>query len=172
MEQPDIATLIEKARDEIRKLSPPDSNTVPNQSNINGMIEHSVAFADNVLKRLVAHTVSKDLNELFDTHVDTRGEILINDGSTQYSLSLDIVPHDYMLDLGHFSNNDSVKERIVHLLNMVKVLYIPVKAHMVKWASDHDTTFEYNLQLDLNTTLFLNHETEKRIGIVLTKLHK
>ena len=142
--------------------------------NYQDIVENSLAFADNVIKRLVAHTLKKDVNELFDTCIDTRGQILIHDSNSdkKYLMGLDIVDKDYMLDLGAFQGNEDVKNRMIFLLNAVKVLYCPIKEHMKSWASENETTFNYVLQLGLNTTLFLDKETEKRIGIILNEINE
>ena len=141
------------------------------ESNSELLVEQAITYGDNVLKRLVAHTVGKPVDELFDSCIDTRGALLIDDGSkNKYTLSLDIVDKDYMLDLKHFQGNADVQSRMVFLLNAVKILYCPIKDHMKKWAAENDTTFHNVLQIGINTTLFLNKDTEKRIGIILTSI--
>lgn len=172
-----VNDLLEKARQELAKLRPQLTDEQVDrakQTEAKNILEQSVSFADNVLKRLVAHTVDEDIDDLFDECVETRGAILIkeegngkNDEPNKYTLELDIVDHDYMLDLGHFKDDESVKKRIVFLLNTVKVLYCPIKDHMKKWAAENDTTFNYVLQIGLNTTLFLDKDSKKRIGVKL-----
>lgn len=156
--------LMETARREIRKLRQGAN------SNLERLITQATMFADNVLKRLVAHTLNKPINDLFDDYVKTRGEILLDVNKTKYTLKLDIVPKDYMLDLKQFKNHAGVRERMEFLLNMVKVLYCPIKDHMKEWAKKNDTTFNYVLQIGLNTTLFIDQSSKKRIGIILTKV--
>jgi hypothetical protein len=165
--------LMENARAELRKLRPqPSEDQIDynKQEESKNILEHSVSFADNVLKHLVAHTVGEELNTLFDECVDTSGSILITDKNCKkkYTLCLGLVDKDYMLDLKQFKDNAGVKERMVFLLNTVKVLYCPIKDHMKKWASENNTTFNYVLQIGLNTTLFLDQDSKKRIGIILT----
>jgi hypothetical protein len=178
IEDEKVNELLEKARQELTKLRPqPTDEQIDKtkQTYAKNILEQSVSFADNVLKRLVAHTVDEDVDMLFDMCVETRGSILIKETSEgkddepdMYTLGLDIVDHDYMLDLKHFKDNTDVKERIVFLLNTVKVLYCPIKDHMKKWAADNDTAFNYVLQIDLKTTLFLDKNSKKRIGVKLT----
>ena len=135
------------------------------------MMTHSVMFADNVLKRLIAHTVNEEVDTPFDTCIETSGHIELQDqNNDKYILKLDIVDKDYMLDLKHFSNNPQVKEKMVFLLNAVKILYNPLKDHMKVWANEKNKSFNYVLQLSYNTTLFIDKDTEKRIGIILVKV--
>lgn len=168
-----VDELLKKAKDEIRKAYLPQENK--KQETATNVLENSVEFADNVLKRLVAHTLDKELDELFDDCIETRASILIKeekDGKVnKYTLSLDIVDHDYMLDLKQFKDSESVKERMVFLLNTVKVLYCPIKDYMKKLSSENDEIFNYVLQIGLNTTLFLDKDSKKRIGIVLTPVN-
>jgi hypothetical protein len=181
IEEEKVNELLEKARQELTKLRPQltDEQIDKNkQTYTKNILEQSVSFADNVLTRLVAHTIDEDIDNLFDEYVETRGSILIketrdgkDDEPDMYTLGLDIVDHDYMLDLKHFKDNKNVKERIVFLLNTVKVLYCPIKDHMKKWAVDNDTAFNYVLQLGLNTTLFLDKDSKKRIGVKLTPVN-
>lgn len=177
-----VKELLEKARQELAKLRPQltdEQVDKAKQIEAKNILEQSVSFADNVLKRLVAHTIDEDIDNLFDECVETRGSILIkkngdsnDDEPSNYTLELDIVDHDYMLDLKHFKDDENVKERIVFLLNTVKVLYCPIKDHMKKWAMENDTTFNYVLQIGLNTTLFLDKDSKKRIGVKLTAVSK
>jgi hypothetical protein len=165
-----INNLIENARNEIRKSRPQNTDR-EKQTEAKNILDHSVSFADNVLKRLVAHTVDEDIKDLFDECVDTRGAILIksvDNKSNDYTLNLDIVDCDYMLDLKHFTENKEVRERIIFLLNTVKVLYCPIKDYMKKWGDENNIEFNYVLQIGLNTTLFLDKDSKKRIGIILT----
>lgn len=177
IEDENVKKLLEKARYEIMKSRTQpteDQADKEKQTEAKNILEQSMSFADNVLKRLVAHTIDEDIDELFEECVDTRGSILITDSgfnnneSKKYKLELDIVNRDYMLDLKHFEDNKQVKDRIIFLLNTVKVLYCPIKDHMKKWAEENNNTFNYVLQIGLNTTLFLDKDSEKRIGIKLT----
>jgi hypothetical protein len=180
IEDEKVNELLEKARQELAKLRPQltdEQVDKAKQTEAKNILEQSVSFADNVLKRLVAHTIDEDIDDLFDECVETRGAILIKeegDGKDEepnkYTLELDIVDHDYMLDLKHFKDDKNVKERIVFLLNTVKVLYCPIKDHMKKWTEENGTTFNYVLQIGLNTTLFLDKDSKKRIGVKLTEV--
>lgn len=172
-----VAELTKKAREELSKIR---GGTINDQEKADNVLEQSIMFADNVLKRLVAHTLNKEVDELFDTIIDTRGEILINIEDDEHSknpiphtkhlMCLDIVPKDYMLDLGIYKDNEKVKDQMVFLLNTVKVLYCPIKDSMKQWAKENDTTFHNVLQIGLNTTLFIDKDSEKRIGIILKPL--
>jgi hypothetical protein len=173
-DQNNIDTIIENARIEIGKVQ--SKKKQDNLTYTNNILENSISFADNVLKNLVAHTINKDVEDLFDTCDIKQGHILINDDNDElnnYTLSLDIVDNDYMLDLKHFKNNKDIKERIVFLLNTVKVLYCPIKDYMKKLSQeDGSYNFNYVLQIGLNTTLFLDKDSKKRIGIILTPVDK
>lgn len=169
-----IDELLENVRAEIKKLKPQltEEQSDNKQKEVKHILEQAVLFADNVLKRLVSHTVGEDIDELFDNYVKTRGAVLLKDedNKEEYTLNLDMVDHDYMLDLKQFTGHSGVKERIVFLLNTVKVLYCTIKDHMKIWAKKNNTTFNHVLQIGLNTTLFLDKDSEKRIGIILTRL--
>ena len=140
--------------------------------NIENIIDQSTYFADNVLKRLIAHTLDVDVAALFDDCLETRGSILISDNSKSppcnYTMGLDIVDRDYMLDLGVFNGSGQIQEQMVFLLNTVKVLFCPLKDSLKIRRGDE--SFNYVLQLGLSTTMFIDEKTEKRIGIVLTKV--
>lgn len=172
MDESNVKEMMEKAIAEIRKIkheAPKDHDDFTRQEGAKKALDQAVSFADNALKRLVAHTVGRDVNELFDECMETRGQILIEEKNNgKYTLELDIVPKDYMLDLGHFKNNKNVKDGMIFLLNAVKILYCPIKDHMKALLIDSSDTFNYVLQIGLNTTLFLDKDSEKRIGIVLT----
>lgn len=143
-------------------------NNVP----IDQVIDHSILFADNVLKNLVAHTLDVAIEDIFDNVVPNKQPILINYAAKnkKYIMSLDIVDKDYMLDLGELRDEkvfESVKGRMIFLLNTLKMLYCPIKDYMQKWASNRGQKFDYMLEIDINTTLYLDRDKEKRIGIIL-----
>ena len=173
-----VDELLKNARAELSKLHPhvKDQDDDEKQEYAKHMLEQYILFADNALKRLVAHTIGEDIDNLFDDYVRDSSAIIIkgvdenSNESNNYKLKLDVVDHDYMLDLKQFKNHSGVQERIVFLLNSVKVLYCPIKDYMKKWANDNNTTFNYVLQIGLNTTLFLDKDSKKRIGIVLTRV--
>jgi hypothetical protein len=170
--------LLQNARDNLQREMELSQEAVK-QRTAKNVLDQSVLFADNVLKRLVAITVKEDVDDIFEEHVPTRGSILIDFKNTdekqplceKYVLELDIVPADYMLDLGPMKDSPEVKDRMVFLLNTVKVLYCPIKDYMKARAAETNDSFNYVLQIGLNTTLFLNKDTDKRIGIVLKKVN-
>jgi hypothetical protein len=158
----EIQQAIDDAKREVEKaMGYPDYDTI--------MIERSVAFADKVLKNLIAHTINKNVADLFDDIIEP-SSILLDDGKSKYRMYLDIVSSDYMLDLLHFKGDKNVIDRMVFLLDTVKILYPPIKEHMCKWAFNNDTVFNYVLQIGHNTTLFIDKDSEKRIGIMLDKV--
>ena len=177
-----VEELTENARAILSNLHTDNENADAKQQKADMILDQSMMFADNVLKRLVAHTLDVDIDELFDTMVKTRGEILIVDNQTEhcelsqllepqkYTMGLDIVDHDYMLDLGRYADDPKVKEQMVFLLNTVKVLYCPIKDYMKTRTQCNGSAFNYVLQIGLNTTLFLDKDSKKRIGIVLKKV--
>ena len=177
----DFNILKKNAIDELRKLRDPDTDVcmdIKKQADAKSVLNQSIAFADNVLKRLVAHTLNIDIDDIFEDYMDTIGEVLIKESDSEnnvrkeYTLSLDLVPHDYMLDLKHLKDHAGVKERIVFLLNTVKVLYCTIKDYMKKWSADNNTTFNKVLQIGLNTTLFLDKDADQRIGIIFKSIDK
>ena len=157
--------LREHASNELIKVLEHKNANKPIAPSTQQILDQSISFADNPLKRLVSHTLGCDVDELFDEYSDTIGEILISNDNKKYTLKLDIVPKEYMLDLGEFKGNKQVIEKIVFLLNTVKVLFCPIKDHMRTLRS-----FNYVLQISHNTTLFLDELSEKRIGIILTRV--
>lgn len=212
-----VQELLEKARTEIMKARghvPDDEKK--KEEDAKTILNQSVMFADNVLKRLIALTIGKDVHDVFENLLDTRGSVLmsvINQETKEekkYTLTLDIVDSDYMLELGELNDHPEVKQRLTFLLNTVKILYCPLKDYMKKWItsdkkyplytkngaleySDFKTesiydskkyddsnnelnidesgsTFNYVLQIGLNTTLFLDKDTKKRIGIILKEV--
>lgn len=181
-----LEELIENAKKEISKLTnkskTPGQSSNPDslQRNSKMVIEQSMMFADNVIKRLVASTLNTHPEKLFSDMCETRGEILIEipceknkTDKKKYTLSLDIVDKDYMLDLsplGEFKDSVMIKDKIVFLLNTVKVVYCPIKDTMKEKLKDDDKSFNYVLQIGLNTTLFIDKDSEKRIGVILKRV--
>ena len=158
--------MLEKAKNEIRKIKSPQG--VGNkQEDAKLILEQSVLFADKVLKKLMSHTLDANIEEIFDSVLDTSGEILLDDGKNKYKMYLDIVEKNYVLDLKNFKNNTQVKNSMIFLLNTVKVLYCPIKDHVKLWSVGRGKTFNGVLQIDLNTNLFIDRNSQKRIGIVL-----
>ncbi len=139
-----VAELTQKAREEIKRVR------------FGEALDRSMAYADNVLKRLVNETTGK---QTFHDFLPSRGNILIEQkNGTKFTLCLDIVDKDYMLDLSQIDVN--VKPQILFLLNTVKLLY-----YMLKNAAK----LEYTLQIANNTTLYLEENCPKRIGVILKK---
>ena len=196
--------LLDTAKEEIRKAlgQPTKENEKKERRDMSkNILNQSCMFADNVLKRLIALTIMRDVRDVFEDHLDTRGSVLMTivdqetKKETKYVLELDIVDADYMLDLGELKDNPEVKQRLTFLLNTVKVLYCPLKDYMKKWVNteqnepisittdslecadiekeiniDSIASFNYVLQIGLNTTLFIDKDTKKRIGIILKRV--
>ena len=143
---------------------------------VNFAIDNSINFADNVVKNLVAHTVGVPVMDIFADIHPTKKEILIDykAKNKRYCMSLDLVDKDYMLDLGNLKDEGvfkSVKARMAFLLNMTTLLYCPIVKYMQEWANDNGRSFEYLLEVDINnTTLYLDKNSEKRIGIMLREV--
>lgn len=133
----------------------------------------AVGHADHVLKRLIGYTIDCRPEDIFSVYTNHVSKLQLNDGTTgeSYLMYLDIVDHDYMLDLKQFDGNPVVIQRMVFLLNCVKMLYPPICECMKMWSTSNNTTFDYILgPLANNTTMFLDKNVEKRIGIRLEKL--
>lgn len=173
-----IEELLQKAKDEVAKVRNAEHMQKDEglQKDAKSVLLQSVMFADNVLKRLVSLTVGEDVDDLFDTILPTRGSVLITAGEgeseAKYNMQLDIVDADYMLDLGTLKDSTEVRDRITFLLNTVKVLYNPIKDHMKKITAESDGVFNYVLQIGLNTTLFLDKDSKKRIGIIMNEVEE
>ena len=138
-----------------------------------GILDKYMYVADCVLKNLVAHTINKKVENVFDSHMNTQASIEVPvSGSHKYTLQLRMVPKDYMLDLKEFKNPEDikvVKEAIMYLIKAVMSLYrLGVQKYMTIWAKKNNTIFDYSLCVGQNTTLYLDEHCEKRIGIVLT----
>jgi hypothetical protein len=176
MEEDSVSYLREKAKHELQKIQPSfEQDSETKQKQFESIMEQSALFADRVIKLLVAHTLEEDIDSLFSECINNSSSILITEMDPdnvckKYTLSLDIVDKDYMLDLKQFKDRADVQERMVFLLNTVKVLYCPIKIFMKKWALNNNTSFNYALQIGLNTTLFLDKDSTKRIGIILTSV--
>jgi hypothetical protein len=214
----ELQDLLENARNEIRKANGEIPISDKKKSDASSILNQSMMFADNVLKRLIALTINRRVDDIFETCLNTRGSVLItsinqedNSVEEKYTLELDIVDSDYMLDLGKFKDHPEIKERLSFLLNTVKVLYCPIKDYMKKWVKtdqknpailmngeldeldnsggfdvcrlDDDekyvesndlnkkiTMFNYVLQIGLNTTLFIDKDSKKRIGVILKRV--
>jgi hypothetical protein len=170
-ETPEVSAALAAARAELTKLREAQQDA-DRKHRVNQVLNQSIMFADNVLKRLVGHTLDVRPEDIFDTCLDDVSKLCIEDKTAgkKYLMYLDIVDKDYMLDLGIFHGNGDVQDRMVFLLNCVKVLYCTVKDYMKTWAVENDTDFNYVLQIGLNTTNFLDKDIEKRIGIRLVEL--
>lgn len=209
LNMPTVQELLKNARDEILKAKGymPEDQKKNQQENAKKILNQSVMFADNVLKRLISITMGRAVSDMFEHVLDTRGSVLMNvthqdtKKETKYMLTLDIVDSDYMLDLKELKDHPEVKQRITFLLNTVKVLYCPLKDYMKKWVltdqkqpirnkngafeysdenvnkqnekkntNEEEKSFNYVLQIGLNTTLFLDKDVKKRIGIIMKQV--
>lgn len=146
------------------------------QKRMEFLIDNSMKYADNVAKHLVSHTLDKKIDDVFQTYVKTVGEIHVKyvdneENKLTYSLSLSIVPKDYMLDLMHFTGNNEVLKLMGFLIDLTKLAYRPIKEYMKKWSSDNNVEFNYEfIQVAHNTTLYLDENSQKRIGFILKKV--
>lgn len=159
-----VESALEHAKKELLKLKL--SNTqVDNykQAASKKIIDQSIMFADRVLKNLIAHTMSRSVDEVFEDILETTGIITVDN---KYSMGLGVVDKEYVLDLKEYTGNEQVKDRIVFLLNMAKIAYCPIKTYL-------DTTgqeFDHKLLIDMNTNLYFSEHTEKRIGVIFREL--
>jgi hypothetical protein len=111
-------------------------------------------------------------NEGIELKTNEGIELKTDKKTKKYVMQLQLVDKEYVLDLKDLKDNEEVKKRMVFLLNCVKVLYCPIKDHMTVWAKDNNREFDYTLQLDKNTNLYLDENSEKRIGITLKRVKK
>ena len=122
-------------------------------------------YTDRVVKELIALTVNKDINVLFEDVMENKSVIkYTHSNGSVYNFKLDIVDADYFLELGELKDNKHVKNIMSQLLNMTRVTYCPLKDYMKGLGE-----FNYVLQLDHNTTLFLDKDVKKRVGIIMYK---
>lgn len=156
------------------KLTPEQQQKL--QKRMEFLIDNSMKYADNVVKHLVSHTLDKKVDDVFQTYVKTIGEIHVKyvdneENKLTYSLSLSIVPKDYMLDLMHFTGNKEVLKLMGFLIDLTKLAYRPIKKYMKKWSNDNNVEFNYEfIQVANNTTLYLDENSQKRIGFILKKV--
>ena len=134
------------------------------------IIQNATSCADKVVKALIAQSLEEKVNVLFDTTVNTHA-IRIEEKS-EYCLALALVPNNYRIDLLHFNENRAVTAAVIFLLDMAKDVYCTLKLHMQLRGLANNTPFEYVLQLDMNGNLFIDENSEKRIGVILTKIYE
>jgi hypothetical protein len=127
-------------------------------------MEHSVQFADKAVKSLIAHTMDKKVDALFNSVVEP-SYVVIEDGKSEYFMSLELVSKDYELDLAQFNDDKDITARVIFLLDTVKDVYYTIKLNMQ--GLENNTPFNYVLQLSPGLTLFLDENSEKRIGVVI-----
>ena len=168
-----VEDLIKKASIAIRSSRGENVNSLGEDidKRSEALIVNSILFADRPLKALVADVMGEDIETLFEDCAPSTGHIVISEEkSDKYEMKLGIVPSDYMLDLGKYKSNNEVKDRIIFLLNAVKVLYRPLKDYMNERAKKmNKPPFNYLLQIGHNTTLFLDKNSNTRIGILFKK---
>lgn len=129
-------------------------------------INKCAIYSDYVIKNLIAITVDCKMDQLFPDIIDNKSTIDYKhtNGNT-YKFKLSIVDKDYSLELGDLLGNKTVKSIMGQLLSMTRIVYCPLKDYMKKKIK----TFNYVLQLDHNTNLYLDKNSKKRVGIVMNK---
>lgn len=137
----------------------------------NFIVDNAIAYADNVVKRLVALTISGDMS-MFHECCPTVGTIVIKKGEDTYTMCLDIVEKDYMLDLGVFRGDEVIKTHMLFLINAVRIIYVPIRDAIRETLPDGSPPFDYELGIGHNTTIYLKEDTDMRIGIKLQKERK
>jgi hypothetical protein len=166
---PEIQALIDNARNEIKKVVDDRKQKMSNEEKRNAL-DQSIGFADNVLKKLIAYTVNRPVESLFDMVTEQKGDILLEiknkkSVSKKFIMSLDIVSKDYILDplqLGESEINNGAG----FLFSTIDVLYPALNKHMAQWAKKNNTAFNYTLQRD-GITVYLDDQINKRIGVVV-----
>ena len=134
------------------------------------IIQNAISCADKVVKELIAQSLEEKADVLFETMVNTH-TIRIEEKS-EYCLALALVPKDYRIDLLHFDRNHAVVATVIFLLDMAKDVYCTLKLHMQLRGLANNTPFEYVLQLDMNGNLFIDENSEKRIGVILKNMNE
>ena len=147
--------LLANAREEVRKVY----ESVEKEK-LDKAVSFAVTYADKVTKLLIAHTLNMDVSELFDEYEEP-GYITMNYESKEYKIQLDIVDKDYVLDDSKFTHDRNYQMVIDFLVNMVRVIYAPLKETLQK-----RMVFEYDLEHE--NTVYLDVNCQKRIGIVIT----
>jgi hypothetical protein len=132
------------------------------------IVEASIHLADKVVKYLIAATLAKPVDQLFDTCLENIGEIIIDTPSgNRYAMYLNLVDKDYMLDLGELAGNDRVKQCMVYILNSANMMFRCLSTHLKKTLPGG---FDYTLNTAYNTTLYLDEQLDTRIGIILKEI--
>lgn len=107
----------------------------------------------------------------------------INNPNIIYKIYLDMVDKYYDLDL-ELSNNEILSDNITSIANepneQLKKQLIDIITYLTQSAKlvfDHlknqyTEIIEYNIEMDTNTTIYLDYELEKRLGIKIKKIEK
>lgn len=107
----------------------------------------------------------------------------INNPNIMYKIYLDIVDKFYDLDL-ELTNNNILSDNVTSIANETNeqlkkqlidiITYLTQSAKLVfdHLKNQYTEIVEYNIEMDTNTTIYLDYEIEKRIGIKIKKIEK
>ena len=92
-------------------------------------VQTAAGFAENIVKRLWCEALHKDTEELFgeDGITDHIGIIRLEprEGSNApgFALKLDLVPHDYQVDVAQFKNMKYVYDEMTRLISAAELYW-------------------------------------------------
>lgn len=137
------------------------------EEQFNKLIDQAYHFASLPLIKLIKKTINIDLTEkLFEPNhiLQKTGEIemsKINDNK-KWVLYLAIVDKDYNLDFGSFKEDKEATQSIItqclRIVSFAQILFEYIR-------NNTKELLEYHLILDNNSTLYLDINCKKRIGI-------
>ena len=167
------SVLMEKAKEEIRKVLDAQNNNsklediLSDEKKMNTLISHAIVHADRVIKLLIAATLNRSVDDLFESYSEQTGYIEIDCKtlSHKYSVKLDIVNKDYIPDFSIFEHEPRFTKALDFLLGNIKILYYPLKNYL-----NSKTVFEYELQIE-NNTIYLDVDCDQRISFVINKVN-
>jgi hypothetical protein len=124
-------------------------------------LESAVMFADRQVKQLMAERVNRTVDEMWGTEVvpDIGSSINVEckDGK-KYTIRLEVVPRDYILDLKGFENDPKVLQSLSYLIHCCRTYY--------KILEQRGKCSNKTLKVDsATTTLYIHSQDPVRIGL-------
>ena len=132
------------------------------------VMENSIAYTNTAVKELISHSLESKVDTLFDTVIPFR-PILIEQKSNTIGMTLVLVPKNYTSRIFENLYDSRVKDGILYLLNMARYEYRNIIAEMR--LRNISIPFGDVLQVDpITCNLYIDENSEKRLGILYTKI--
>ena len=125
------------------------------------------ACATSVVQQLIAHSLEKKVDVLFDTVVLRTTALPIEEKNNETVMTLALMPKDYIAE--EITNGLRVGGiecyNLIYLIHMAKRAYLTIRADML---SRNITTLTNEVLLfdPLNFNLYIDSNSEKRISII------